>query len=60
MSYNYISKLDDETARNLEAIYNYSYKKWVNGELEDRPFVVDIIKRQINDLYKRMKEEGKL
>jgi flagellin-specific chaperone FliS len=59
MSYNYISKLDDETAKNLEAIYNYSYRKWVNGELKNRPSIVDVVKELINGLYEIMKEEGK-
>ena len=60
MSYNYVSKLDDETAKNLEAIYNYSYKKWTNGELDKRPWVVDIVRELINGLYEIMKEEGKI
>ena len=60
MSYNYVSKLDDETAHNLEAIYNYSYKKWTNGEIKKRPWVVDIVRELINGLYEIMKEEGKI
>ena len=60
MSYNYISKLDDETARNLEAIYNYSYRKWSNGEIDDKPTVVDVVKTLINGLYRSMKEAGDL
>ena len=60
MSYNYISKLDDKTASNLEAIYNYSYTKWSNGEIENKPTVVDVVKSLINGLYKSMKEAGEL
>ena len=60
MSYNYVSKLDDETAKNLEAIYNYSYRKWSNGEIENKPTVVDVVKSLINGLYKSMKEAGEL
>lgn len=60
MSYNYINKLDDETARNLEAIYNYSYRKWSNGEIENKPTVVDVVKTLINGLYRSMKEAGDL
>lgn len=60
MSYNHVSKLDDETAKNLEAIYSYSYKKWSNGEIEDKPTVVDVVKSLINGLYKNMKEAGEI
>ena len=60
MSYNYVSKLDDETAKNLEAIYNYSYRKWSDGELDKKPAVVDVVKELINGLYEIMKEEGKI
>lgn len=60
MSYNYISKLDDETASHLKAIFDYSYEKWGNGEIENKPSVLDIVKSLINGLYKGMKERGEL
>ena len=56
----YISKLDDKTSSNLEAIYRSLYNKWFLGEIEEKPFKLTIVKALINDLYDAMVEGGKI
>ena len=56
----YISKLDDITKKNLEAIYHYSYDKWYNGKIENKPSKLDIVRTLINGLYESMVEDGEI
>jgi len=59
-NYKYISKLDDETAEHLKAIFNYSYQKWSNGEIKNKPAIIDVVRTLINGLYASMVEEGEI
>lgn len=52
--------LDKTTQERLEDIHNYSYQKYREGVIKKRPSKSDIIRTLINDLYKDMKEGGKL
>ena len=56
----YISKLDSETGKNLEALYRYSYNKWFDGKIEKKPTKLEIVRTLINELHKSMVEEGEI
>ena len=56
----YISKLDEKTSNNLEAIYKYSYDKWFDGQIEDKPTKLGIVRLLINELHESMVEEGEI
>ena len=56
----YIAKLDKTTSNNLEAIYKYSYNRWFNGEIEDKPTKLGIVRLLINDLHDLMIEDGEI
>ena len=56
----YIAKLDEKTSNNLEAIYKYSYDKWFNGEIENKPTKLGIVRLLINELHGSMIEEGEI
>ena len=56
----YIAKLDKKTSNNLEAIYRYSYNKWFDGEIENKPSKLDIVRTLINGLHDSMIEEGEI
>lgn len=56
----YISKLDGKTSKQLEAIYRYSYNKWFEGLIEDKPTKLDIVRTLINGLHASMVEEGEI
>ena len=52
--------LDKITEKCLEDILDHYYQKYRKGEIKRRPTRSDIIRTQINILYRSMKEAGKL
>ena len=59
MSYR-LAELDKQTKKNLDKIYRYSYDKWFEGEIKDRPTRIGIVKTLINGLHESMVEEGEI
>ena len=52
--------LTKKTKKNLEAIYKFSMKKYLDGKIEKEPTRAEIIRRLIDDLHEVMVEDGQL